>query len=67
MMSEAKRSVLLGMAILGATNAPKSAYENVNGGNQAWDELVFDGLIVKENFYYVLSLTGKEVLNKEIK
>lgn len=57
-MNESQKSVLLGMRLLGATNAERSAYENVKDGKEAWDVLVKDGFIVKELGFYVLSDKG---------
>jgi len=61
----AKISVLCGLRLLGATNAPKSAYENVKGGQAAWDALLVDGMIVKEDGCYVLSAPGRCAVNDD--
>jgi len=63
-MNEAQKSVLMGMRLLGATNAERSAYENVKDGKVAWDALVTDGFIVKKNGFYVLSDEGIRETNK---
>ena len=65
-MSEAKKAVLMTMTLLGATNAERAAYGNVAHGKQAWDELIADGLIVKnEENLFVLSDTGRRAARKE--
>lgn len=56
---QARKGVLLGLQLLGATNAPKAAYENVKGGEKAWGELVESGHIIKDDGFYVLSSTGR--------
>lgn len=64
-MNESQESVLLGMALLGATNAERSAYANVKDGKKAWDECVAEGHIVKnDNKFFVLSQTGKQLVQE---
>ncbi len=60
---QAKKSVLLGLQLLGATNAPKAAYENVKDGQAAWDALLADGFIVKDGTLYVLSTEGRNAIS----
>ena len=61
-MNSSKKSVLLGMALLGATNNERAAYENVKGGKQAWDDLLNEKLILKDGVFYILSPTGKQAV-----
>lgn len=61
-MNEQKKAVLLGIALLGATNAERSAYENVPNGKKAWDQLVAERLIIKDGVFFVLSPTGKQAV-----
>jgi hypothetical protein len=55
---DARLSVMVGLQLLGVTNAPRSAYENVEGGKDAWDSLVADGLIAKEGIFWKLTQAG---------
>ena len=58
---QAKLSILLGLRLLGATNAPKATYENVKGGSQElFDALVQAGHIEKRDGFWSLTRTGHE-------
>lgn len=60
---QTKRSVLLSLQLLGATNAPKATYENVKGdGAAAFAALVESGHIVKDDGFYVLSAEGRAAI-----
>jgi len=58
---QTKLAVLCGLRLLGVTNAPKAAYENVKGeGAAAWDALLADGMIetTGEHKFYRLTQAG---------
>lgn len=58
---QAKKSILLGLQLLGATNAPKATYENVKGGSQdVFDTLVSEGYIQHRDGFYSLTNIGRE-------
>jgi hypothetical protein len=58
---QAKKAILLGLQLLGATNAPKATYENVKGGSQdLFDALMTSGHITRDDGFYVLTSTGRE-------
>lgn len=60
--TEAEASVLTGMGLLGATNVPHSAYQNVKDGEEAWHVLVACEYIVMDEGFWVLSEKGIEAL-----
>ena len=59
---QAKKSVLLTLQLLGATNAPKAAYANVKDGEAAFDALMDSGHIIENDGFYVLSETGRHAI-----
>ena len=61
-LTESQQSVVMGMALLAATNAERSVYQNVEDGKQAWDEVVAMGLIVQEDGFWHLSDAGRRVV-----
>ncbi len=63
-LTESKKAVLFGMALLGATNAERSVYENVVNGKEAFDEVVAEKLIIKDGVYFVLSPTGRQLVRE---
>jgi hypothetical protein len=61
-MNESKKAVLLGMSLLGVTNAERAAYQNVKDGKKAWDGLVKEKAIIKEGAFYRLSPHGRALV-----
>lgn len=65
-LTEPQQSVLLGMSLLGATNAPRGVYGNIVNAEAMWDWAIAQGYIIQEENsgcnFYVLSPSGREVV-----
>ena len=63
-LSRSEKSVLMTMALLGATVMPLTVYGNVKDGKQAWDKLLAEQFIIKERGFYVLNDKGVSLVNE---